>query len=223
MPCSIKNRFTTISGYRIGPLSATELKLIWTAVEQLNIDQIRFTPGAQIAVSGLAEELLPDLITLLKPLLKPLPANGITSILNCNDCGECSNGSIATGEMVKKLGELELPLPMPARIKVAVAGCPRCCTMPLLRDIGLLPASVKAQTWHVYFGGHGGRNPRIADLLGEHLSQHESLELIRRALIVYQSEAKAKMRTSHYLKITSLDSFRKKIERIASLDSGQSI
>lgn len=223
MPGSSQNSFTTISGYKIGLLNSSELKLLWETVEQFGVEQIRFTPGSQISVWGIAEDRFADFVNQLKPLLKPLPINGITSIYSCNEHGECKNGCNATGKVVEMLCSLDLPQPMPARIKAAVAGCPRCCTMPRLRDIGMIPASAKAHTWHVYFGGHGGRLPRIADPIGEYLSLDESLALIRRALIVYQREAKEKMRTSSYMRTTTLDSFQKKIEKIASLDSGQGI
>ncbi|RZW12969.1 MAG: hypothetical protein EX260_11725, partial [Desulfobulbaceae bacterium] len=215
--------FTTISNYQIGLLNGSELKLLWETVEQFGIEHIRFTPGSQITVSKLAEDQLTEFVNTLKPLLKPLPTNGITSIYNCNEHGECRKGCITTGKIVKKLSSLDLPQPMPARIKAAVAGCPRCCTMPRIRDIGMIPASARASTWHVYFGGHGGRIPRIADLIGEHLSLDESLALVRRALIVYQSEAKVKTRTSSYLRTTTLNSFLEKIGKITSLDSGQGI
>jgi NAD(P)H-nitrite reductase large subunit len=220
---SPRNSFTTISGYRIGSLNASELKLLWETVAQFGIEHIRFTPHSQIMVSGLADDRLPEFVNRIKPLLKPLPTNGITSIYNCNGCGECKNGCVTTGEVVERMYSLELPQPMPARVKAAVAGCPRCCTMPRLRDIGMIPASIGAATWHVYFGGNGGRNPRIANLIGEHLTLDESLALVRRALSVYQSEAKVKMRTSSYLESTTLKIFLNKIEKLAYLDSGQGI
>ena len=213
MYASAVNRFITINGYRIGTLSRAELEHLWLAVDQFGIARIRFTPGSQIAVSGLAEERLTEFIDRLRPLLTPLPTNGITAVYNCNEAGECTNGCLATGDIAEKLGALQLPVPMPARIKAAVAGCKRCCTMPLLRDIGLIPASARNRTYHVYFGGHGGRAPRIADRIGEHLSLDESFELIRRALIVYQNEAEPKMRTSAYMRTTNLESFLKKVDK----------
>ncbi|MGI9536203.1 MAG: hypothetical protein ACR2PB_03975 [Desulfocapsaceae bacterium] len=215
------NRFKTIRGYRIAALSSSDLKMLWAAVEKFRVEGIRFTPGSQIAVSGLADEQFHAFISYLKPLLKPQPKDGIISIFNCNDCGECKNGCIKTGELVAKLDSLELPQPLPARIKVAVAGCPRCCTMPKLRDIGFIAASAKAQTWNIYFGGNGGRTPRIADQIGANLSVEEGLDLIQRALTVYQREAGDKMRTSAYLRNTPLKLFLKKLEKNTSIDSGQ--
>lgn len=215
------HKFTTISGYRLGVLSRDDLKILWSAAEKYTIDRIRFTSGSQIAVSGLAAEQLTAFVSDLIPLLEPLPENGISSILNCNQCGECKNGCISTGELVKRLRSLALPQPMPARIKVAVAGCPRCCTMPRIRDVGFIPASVKAQTWNVFFGGNGGRNPRIADQIGANLTLEESLVLVQQALIVYQKEAGNKMRTSGYLRTAILKDFLKKLEKCTSIDSGQ--
>ena len=217
------NKFITISGYRIGTLSNSDLKILWSTVEKFKVQRVRFTPGSQLAVSGLAEDQLNAFISNLKPLLKPQTDNGIISIFSCNDCGECKNGCINTGELVKKLGSLELPQPMPARIKVSVAGCPRCCTMPKLRDIGFIPASAKAQTWNVFFGGNGGRTPRIADQIGAFLTVAESLDLVQKALNVYQTEAGDKIRTSGYLRDTGLNIFLKKLEKNTSIDSGQGI
>jgi NAD(P)H-nitrite reductase large subunit len=213
MSHSAENKFITIPGYRITSLTAAELRTLWSAVEKFGIERIRVTPGSQIAVSGLAVDLVAEFVSCIRPLLIPLPTNGLTSVFSCNQWGECKNGCIPTAELVEKLGALELPQPMPARIKVAVAGCPRCCTMPRLRDIGFIPASVKTRTWHVYFGGHGGRIPRIGDLIGASLTLDESLELTRRALLVYQQEAAPQARTSGFMRTTSLENFLKKVEK----------
>ena len=216
-------KFITINGYRFDSLSSDEFKILWSAVDKFKIDRVRFTPGSQIAVTGLADTQYAAFVSYLQPLLKPQPNNGISSILNCNDCGECKNGCIKTGELIDRLGSLNLPQPMPGRIKVAVSGCPRCCTMPRLRDIGFIPASATTQTWNVFFGGNGGRKPRIADQIGANLTLFESLDLVRRALTVYQREAEDRMRTADYLRSVVLENFLKKIEKDASIDSGQRI
>lgn len=219
----LQKKFQTISGYRLESLSSDDLKILCSAVDTFKIDKIRFTPGSQIAVSGLADDKLSDFVRYLKPLLKPQPTNGISTILNCNDCGECKNGCISTAELVNRLGLLDLPQPMPGRLKVAIAGCPRCCTMPRLRDIGFIPASAKAQTWNIFFGGNGGRKPRIGDQIGAKLTLPASLDLVTQALTVYQREAEDKMRTADYLRSVNLEQFLRKIEKIASIDSGQGI
>ena len=74
-----------------------------------------------------------------------------------------------------------------------------------------------------FFGGNGGRKPRIADQIGVNLTLFESLDLVRRALTVYQREAEDRMRTADYLRSVVLENFLKKIEKDASIDSGQRI
>ncbi len=216
-------KFKTISGYRVDSLSSDDLKILCSAVDKFNIDRVRFTPGSQIAVTGLVDDQYAAFLSCLKPLLKPQPNNGISSIIRCNDCGECKNGCISTGELIDRLGALKLPHPMPGRIKVAVSGCSRCCTMPRLRDIGFIPASATSRTWNLFFGGNGGRKPRIADQIGANLTLFQSLDLVRRALTVYQREAEDRLRTADYLRSVGLENFLKKIEKVASLDSGQGI
>ncbi len=213
MPPASLQKFKTISGYRVDSLSSADLKILWSAVDKFNIDKVRFTPGSQIAVSGLADIQYAAFLRYLQPLLKPQPDNGISSILNCNNCGECKNGFISTSELVDRLGALDLPQPMPGKIKVAVSGCPRCCTMPRLRDIGFIPASATSRTWNVFLGGNGGRKPRIADQIGANLTLFESLDLARRALTLYQGEAEDRMRTADYLRSVGLEIFLKKLEK----------
>lgn len=213
MYSSSKKRFSLICGYRLEPLSAADLKLLYEGVSAFGVEKVRFTPGSQLGVSGLDDEQLDSFTRFIFPLLEPLPDNGITAIFSCNDCGECNNGMGDTNVIVERLSNMKLPQPMPSKIKVAVAGCPRSCTMPRVRDVGFIPASAKTPAWNVFFGGSGGSKPRIGDLIGAGLGVDESLELVNRALTVYQKNAENKMRTSAFLEEVSLEKFLKIIKK----------
>lgn len=171
------------------------------------VDRIRFTPGSQLSVSGLNDEQFDNFTRFITPFLKPLPDNGISAIFSCNECADCRNGIADTSVIIEELTRMRLPQPMPARVKVAVAGCGRCCTMPRMRDVGFIPASAKTPGWNVFFGGNGGRKPRVGDQIGTGLSVDESIELARQALTVYQKMAREKMRTSAFLRELSLEEF----------------
>lgn len=213
--------FITIKGYTVGSLSSGDLELLQRAVKKFNIKDIRLRPGSQLSVAGLPPDLIDPFRRSIEPILQPLPVNGITSILSCTDCDRCGPGSVNSQSLISGLRSLDLPRPMPAKIKVAVSGCPRCCTMPRLRDIGFIPSSARLNRWHVSFGGNGGGQPRIGDLIATSLPQAAALELARRALVVYQREAAQKMRTAVYLGSTTPDSFIEKIKKVQSIDSGQ--
>ncbi len=209
MPSNNHRTFRTISGWRLSSLSASDLELLQTGVKKFEVERIRFAPGSQLNVSGLADERFESFCRFIEPLLQPPPTNGITSILSCNDCSSCKNGMIDSQNLVAGLSELDLPQPLPAKIKIGVAGCQRCCTMPRLRDVGFIPASARAKRWNISFGGNGGRNPRIGDLIGTNLSELEALDLAQKALIIYQQEASDKMRTAAYLREKTVENFLK--------------
>jgi len=213
--------YTAISGYTVDSLSVDDLELLQEALGKFEVTRLRLTSGSQLGVEGLPQEQTETFRRFIAPLLTPLPQNGITSILTCSDCSRRGSGSDQKQQLISALSSLELPRPMPGKIKVAVAGCPRCCTMPRIRDIGLIPGSVHLNRWHISFGGNGGRKPRIGDLIGTNLSTSESIELIRRALVVYQQGAGPKMRTADYLRTTTAAIFLKKIQNVQSIDSGQ--
>jgi NAD(P)H-nitrite reductase large subunit len=205
--------FHTIPSLNLSTFTTDDLEKLSSAGRYFNIDRIRFTPGGQLAVSGVAEEDLPELTALLGEFMHSMPDNGIGTIFACPGCNDCKHGLRDTSEIASKIQNLDLPLPLPAKVKIAVAGCTRCCTMPRLRDIGLIPAGGDAGEWHLYFGGNGGSKPRISDCIGENLSPDETLKYIRISLSIYQQCAKPGIRTSRFIETTGFESFRKKLEK----------
>ncbi|NNK96687.1 MAG: hypothetical protein HKP41_20245 [Desulfobacterales bacterium] len=197
-----------IPNLQLPTLSINDLESLHTICKEFNIEHIRLTPGNQLSLSNLDEADNQALIKKLSTVMKPMPTNGITSIHTCADCTTCDNTTLDTSQITAQLENLILPTPMPAKIKVAVAGCKRCCTMPLVRDIGLTPIGKR---WRLSFGGNGGRNPRIADIIAEGLNEIEAIDLTRRCLVVYQKHADRNMRTSAFIDKFGLITFKDKI------------
>lgn len=216
--CSVMNTikntgFRTIGGYQLSPLSRNDLKHLSEAADACKIERLRFTPSSQIAVSCASEEQFSQFSQRIKPILKPLPTNGISTIFCCGGCNDCDHGLADTDHLASLMQTMDLPVPMPAKLKVAIAGCPRCCTMPRLRDIGLSPYSGKSRKWNLSFGGNGGIKPRIGDVLGTGLGLDEVFALIHKAVTLYQKEAKSGMRTAAYVEHVSKEVFLEKLHQ----------
>lgn len=197
-----------IPNLQLPTLSIKDLESLLTICKDFNIEHIRFTPGNQLSLSGFDESRKKELIKKLANFMRPMPTNGISSIHSCTECTTCDKTTSDTTQITAQLENLILPAPMPAKIKVAVAGCKRCCTMPLVRDIGLIPVGNK---WRLFFGGNGGRNPRIADIIADNLHQSEAIDLIQKCLTVYQKLADQNMRTSTFIEQIGLNNFRDKL------------
>ncbi|MGH3865993.1 MAG: hypothetical protein ACRDQ4_07605 [Pseudonocardiaceae bacterium] len=66
-------------------------------------------------------------------------------------------------------------LESPAKLKLAVAGCPRNCSEALVKDIGLV--AVGEGQWDLYVGGAAGASVRKGDVLARVASHDEALRL----------------------------------------------
>lgn len=202
--------YKTIPGYHLSELSPTDLKHLSEAVNRFEVERLRFTANGQIAVAGLTDDELADLSSQLKAISHPLPTSGIAAVYQCGGCSGWGHGISDTRDVTEKIRKMDIPAPMPARVKIAIAGCPRCCTMPLLRDVGLFPGS---GGWNLSFGGNAGNRPRIGDLIAHGVTTKEALQLVQAGLRVYQREAAPKMRTSVFIEQIGIEAFKEKINK----------
>lgn len=203
-----KPHFTPIPNLQLPTLSSNNLESLLKICKEFNIEQIRFTPNNQLSLYNLDESNKTQVIEHLSTFMRPMPTNGITTIHTCAECTTCDHTTLDSTLITAQLENLILQTPMPAKIKVAVAGCKRCCTMPLVRDIGL---TAVGKRWRLSFGGNGGRNPRIADIIAEGLNEIEALDLTCRCLMVYQKHGDKNMRTSAFMDKFGLKTFKDKI------------
>jgi len=84
----------------------------------------------------------------------------------------------------------------PAKIKIGVSGCPRCCGESHTRDIGIMGTN---RGWTVLFGGNGGTRPRLADRIARNLSTAEALDCAQRLAEYYRDHAKPHERTARFI------------------------
>ncbi len=202
--------FRTISSLALPFFRPDDLEKLYRAAQRFNIEKIRFTPGGQLSVSGVDDEAMVGLTASLKQFMQPLPENTIAAVSPCPGSGACKHGRRDTAAIAEKIQSLDVQLPLPAKVKIGIAGCRRCCTMPRLRDIGLVPA---ARGFNLYFGGNGGASPRISDCIGEHLGSDEIVDYIRASLAIYREHARPGMRTSRYIEQIGIADFREKLQK----------
>lgn len=202
--------FRTINSLTLPAFSPDELARLCHAAQRFDVEKIRFTSGGQLAVSGLSDEAVDGFTSLLSQFMKTLPENSIGTVLSCPGAVVCKHGRGDTPAIAEQIQNLTSVLPLPAKVKIGISGCPRCCTMTRLRDIGLVTAT---RGFHLYFGGNGGGNPRISDCIGEHLNLAETLRRIQASLDIYREQAAPGMRTSRFIENITISVFRKKLQK----------
>ena len=75
----------------------------------------------------------------------------------------------------------------PAKMKLAVTGCPRNCAEALVKDIGVV--AIDGGRWEIYVGGAAGAHIRKGDLLATVDEPDEVITLTGRFLQYYRENA----------------------------------
>jgi len=83
-----------------------------------------------------------------------------------------------------------------------------CCTEPYVRDLGIF-ASKKG--WTLVFGGNGGNNARIGDIVAEGLNDDEVLALAKKCLTIYQEEATPHSRSARFMERFGIEAFKESV------------
>ena len=111
----------------------------------------------------------------------------------------------------------------PAKIKMAVVGCPRNCAEAYVKDVGVV--AVGNGRWEVYVGGAAGATVRKGDLLATVSSPEEVLTLTGRFLQYYRENANWLERTYDFVPRVGLDRLKEVLLEdadgiVADLDAG---
>ncbi|MDV0446850.1 Nitrite reductase [NAD(P)H] [Methanosarcinaceae archaeon Ag5] len=124
------------------------------------------------------------------PKMRPISAcKGTTCVF-----GGCDTQGIAQKlhqiYFVDRLGET-----FPAKVKIAVGGCPNNCVKPDLNDIGIVAKRQKGETkYQIYVGGIWGRKTRVGTPVSKLIEEEEILPMVDQILAWYAKNANPKER-----------------------------
>ncbi len=118
------------------------------------------------------------------------------SVKFCPGMTFCKRGqqdSIALGsEIDKKYHGMTLP----SKFKISVSGCPNKCMDSSTIDFGAMGAS---KGFTVYAGGNGGVSPRFGQVLAEHQTHQQVLDILDRIIEHYKKEGRTNERLGRYI------------------------
>jgi len=97
-------------------------------------------------------------------------------------------------------------LASPAKMKLAVTGCPRNCAEALCKDLGVV--AVDGGRWEIYVGGAAGAHIRKGDLLATVDSPGEVMTLTGRFLQYYRENANWLERTYAFVPRVGIEKIR---------------
>jgi len=145
-----------------GVTTADDLIRIGEIAKKYDVPAVKFTGGQRIDLLGVKKG---DLVSMWRDLDMPSGfayGKSLRTVKTCVGSEWCRFGtqdSTALGIRLEKTFER---MWFPAKVKLAVSGCPRNCAESTIKDLGLIGVD---GGWELYVGGNGGIKVRACDLL----------------------------------------------------------
>ena len=155
--------FSVVPQMKGGVTSVQQLRRIADVAEKHNIPLIKLTGGQRIDLLGVPKEDLPQVWADLDMPSGYAYGKSFRTVKTCVGKDFCRYG---TGDSTKLGIEIESRfqgIEAPAKLKLAVSGCPRNCAESLVKDVGVV--AVEGGRWEIYVGGAAGAHIRKGDLL----------------------------------------------------------
>ncbi|MFB9280020.1 nitrite reductase large subunit NirB [Cohnella cellulosilytica] len=188
-----------------GVTSPAELKKIAEVAEKFDVPMVKFTGGQRLDLLGVKKEDLPKMWEELEMPSGHAYGKALRTVKTCVGSTFCRFGtqdSIAMGIRLEK--EFER-LNTPAKVKLAVSGCPRNCAEATIKDFGVVAID---GGWELHIGGNGGVHVRATDLLCVVKTEDEVVEWAGAFLQYYRENAQWNERTSNWVERVGLDAVR---------------
>ncbi|TMV50841.1 NAD(P)/FAD-dependent oxidoreductase [Paenibacillus mesophilus] len=193
-----------------GVTSPGELKKIAEVAEKFDVPMVKITGGQRIDLLGVKKEDLPKMWEELDMPSGYAYGKALRTVKTCVGSTFCRFGtqdSIVMGITLEKKFER---LNTPAKVKLAVSGCPRNCAEATIKDFGVVAID---GGWELHVGGNGGVHVRATELLCTVKTEEEVVEWAGAFLQYYREKAQWNERTSVWLERVGLESVKKALEK----------
>jgi NAD(P)H-nitrite reductase large subunit len=185
-----------------GIVTPEQLETIAKVGRKYHVPILKITSGQRIVLAGLEPDDVSRVIADLGPLAKPETAPCVKFVQACLGTDMCKYGKQDSIGLARAIDDTFKDQTFPAKIKIGVSGCPRCCSESHTRDIGII-ATPKG--WTIFFGGNAGTRPRFGDLIARDLTSNETVDCALRLAEYYRNHANLHERTARFMERTGID------------------
>ena len=171
-----------------GVTTPAQLRRIADVAERYNIPMVKITGGQRIDLLGVHKEDLPRVWADLDMPSGYAYGKSFRTVKTCVGRECCRFGLGDSTQLGIDIERRYQGLESPAKMKLAVSGCPRNCVESYVKDVGIV--AVEGGRWEIYVGGAAGANVRKGDLLATVDSHEEAITLTGRFMQHYRENAR---------------------------------
>jgi nitrite reductase (NADH) large subunit len=180
--------FSVVPQIAGGVTTPAQLRRIADVAERYNIPMVKLTGGQRIDLLGVRKEDLPRVWADLDMPSGHAYGKSFRTVKTCVGSDFCRFGLGDSTQLGIDIERRYRGLESPAKMKLAVSGCPRNCAESYVKDVGIV--AVEGGRWEIYVGGAAGATVRKGDLLTTVQRREEAVTLTGRFLQYYRENAK---------------------------------
>ncbi|KXF75202.1 nitrite reductase [Paramesorhizobium deserti] len=194
-----------------GVTSSKELRAIADVVDKFNVPMVKVTGGQRIDLLGIEKEDLPAVWADLGQagfVSGQAYAKGLRTVKTCVGSDWCRFGTQDSTGLGIRIEKFMWGSWTPAKLKMAVSGCPRNCAEATCKDIGVICVD---SGFEIHFAGAAGLDIKGTEVLGLVKTEDQALEHIVALTQMYREQARYLERIYKWAKRVGLDEIRRQI------------
>jgi nitrite reductase (NADH) large subunit len=198
--------FSVVPQMKGGVTTPAQLRRIADVAEKYEVPMVKLTGGQRIDLLGVRKEDLPAMWADLGMPSGHAYGKSFRTVKTCVGSDFCRFGLGDSTRLGIAMETRFQGIESPAKLKLAVVGCPRNCAEAYVKDVGVV--AVGNGRWEVYVGGAAGATVRKGDLLATVDSPEAVLELSGRFIQYYRENAHWLERTYDFVPRVGLETIR---------------
>jgi len=194
-----------------GVTSADELRAIADVVDKFDIPMVKVTGGQRIDMLGIKKEDLPAVWADLGKagfVSGQAYAKGLRTVKTCVGSEWCRFGTQDSTGLGIALEKFMWGSWTPAKVKLAVSGCPRNCAEATCKDIGVICVD---SGYEIHFAGAAGLDIKGTEILGTVKTEDEAMEHVVALAQMYREQARYLERIYKWARRIGYDEIRRQI------------
>jgi len=194
-----------------GQTSASELRAIADVIDKFKIPTVKVTGGQRIDMLGVRKEDLPAVWSDLNTaglVSGHAYAKGLRTVKTCVGTDWCRFGTQDSTGLGVKIEKVMWGSWTPAKVKMAVSGCPRNCAEATCKDVGIICVD---SGYDIHFAGAAGLDIKRTEVLGHVETEAEVIEAIAALTQLYREQGRYLERIYKWAKRVGLETIRQQI------------
>jgi nitrite reductase (NADH) large subunit len=191
-----------------GMTSAKELRAIADVVEKFAIPTVKVTGGQRIDMLGVKKEDLPAVWADLNAAGMVSGAaygKALRTVKTCVGTDWCRFGTQDSTGLGVRIEKFMWGSWTPAKVKMAVSGCPRNCAEATCKDVGVVCVD---SGYDIRFAGAAGLDIKGTDVLCHATTEEDTLEIIVALVQLYRERGRYLERIYKWTGRTGIDAIR---------------